>query len=65
MATSSYLVEVKQRVIAKLAGTEESSPLGNLKAVGHRDGVENLPHGTKTHWKKKNACLKRREKAVR
>lgn len=53
MATSSYLVEVKQHVIAKLAGAEESSPLGNLKAVGHRDGVENLPHATKPHWKRR------------
>lgn len=37
-----YLVEMEHHVVAELAGAEQLSFLGDLEAVGHRDGVEHL-----------------------
>lgn len=37
-----YLVEVEHHVVAELAGAEQLSLLGDLEAVGHRNGVEHL-----------------------
>lgn len=39
---TSYLVEMKHHVVAELAGAEQLPFLGDLEAVGHRDGVEHL-----------------------
>lgn len=38
----AYLVEVEQHVVAELAGAEELSLFGDLKAVCHRNRVEHL-----------------------
>ena len=40
-----YLVEVEHHVVAELAGAEQLSLLGDLEAVGHRNGVEHLRKG--------------------
>lgn len=37
-----YLVEVEEHVVAEVAGAEKLTLLGDLQAVGHRNGVEHL-----------------------
>lgn len=38
-------MEVEHHVVAELAGAEQFSLLGDLEAVGHRNGVEHLRRG--------------------
>lgn len=40
--TWMYLVEMEHHVVAELAGAEQLALLGDLEAVGHRDGVKHL-----------------------
>lgn len=42
LSTIEYLVEVEEHVVAEVAGAEQLTLLGDLQAIGHRNGVEHL-----------------------